>query len=356
MGNGCAYLYRSDVLYPLTQDDFPLEAIDYNGKPVPSIDVYCAGVAGTVRYSNIAQLQPDDCIIVCNKDVMDALGQREVLRMLYDAEDQADAAGLIMTAASAKLPGVPLQFLIGFVESISAAERGSRIPVSRYQAEAPAPLSTAPPRSSLAGSGEIIDAPAAKDPPAELHRDAELLGAANADVFEPEPAVIKPRDTVSRPDSRLAREEIYEDDDGYGYENEKSGQGRRIAFYVVIAIICVGCLFAIYQLLFSGRGEPKQTTAPISTTTAKLTPTETTAPSATSSESETGTSATTTIPTTTMQIEDEYTVVSGDTLYGIAIKFYGSGSQTNIDLIKTANELTSDNLQVGQVLKIPAKP
>jgi hypothetical protein len=149
MGSGCAYLYRGDVLYPLTADDFPLDATDGNGKPVQGLDVYCAGVAGTVRYSNIAQLQLDDCVIACNKEIMDALGQREVLRMLYEAEDQTDAAGLIITAASAKLPGVPLQFLVGFVESISAADRTNRLALGRFQQET-LPGSFAP-VSALAG-------------------------------------------------------------------------------------------------------------------------------------------------------------------------------------------------------------
>jgi hypothetical protein len=50
-----------------------LKRIDLGGKNVPGHDVYSAGVAGTVRYSNIAKLQEDDCIIVCNKEVFEAL-------------------------------------------------------------------------------------------------------------------------------------------------------------------------------------------------------------------------------------------------------------------------------------------
>lgn len=44
-----------------------------------------------------------------------------------------------------------------------------------------------------------------------------------------------------------------------------------------------------------------------------------------------------------------YTVVSGDTLYGIATKF-----KTTVQAIKDLNGLTSDTITVGQVLKIPA--
>lgn len=46
-----------------------------------------------------------------------------------------------------------------------------------------------------------------------------------------------------------------------------------------------------------------------------------------------------------------YTVASGDTLWGIAEKFLGSGSKYG--LIMTLNGLTSDVIYPGQVLKIP---
>lgn len=43
-----------------------------------------------------------------------------------------------------------------------------------------------------------------------------------------------------------------------------------------------------------------------------------------------------------------YTVVAGDTLYNISIKF-----NTTVDQIKTLNNLTTNTLNIGQVLKIP---
>lgn len=47
---------------------------------------------------------------------------------------------------------------------------------------------------------------------------------------------------------------------------------------------------------------------------------------------------------------NEYTVVSGDTLYSIARKF-----NTTVDAIMELNNLTSTTLQIGQILKIPTK-
>lgn len=132
IGEGCAYLYRNDIIYPMTRDDFALEAIDYNGNAIESLDDYIAGSAGTIRYSNIAQLEVNDCIILCNLPVMEAIGQREMLRLMYEAEDQSDAAGMIMTQASAKRPGESLQVAIGFVESVVAEERTGKLNLGRF--------------------------------------------------------------------------------------------------------------------------------------------------------------------------------------------------------------------------------
>ncbi|MDO5734057.1 MAG: hypothetical protein Q4P08_02855 [Eubacteriales bacterium] len=124
---GCALLYRGDVLYPLTESDFQLEAIDYNGNPIEGINDYAAGVAGTIRYSNIAQVKPNDCVILCNRELLEALGQRELLRLLFEAEDQMEAAQQIMTAAAAKAPTVSLQVLLAFVEDVNLQSKTGRL-------------------------------------------------------------------------------------------------------------------------------------------------------------------------------------------------------------------------------------
>ena len=361
MGSGCAYLYRGDVLYPLTADDIPMDAIDGNGKPVQGIDVYCAGVAGTVRYSNIAQLQLDDCIIICNKEVMEALGQREVLRMLFEAEDQADAAGLIITAASAKLPGVPLQFMIGFVESISPVDRTSRVALGRGQIEGNGSASShaATPAPSGRGMAGRAAAAAAAVSQADSRRQPAVLDDEDDQEDDFSPAAPSRAGSAPAAAGRGSRDDLYDDDD-FGDEPDNAGRGRRIAFYVVIAIICIGCLYAIYQMLWNGdKPEPTGTTGFTTIATSEGTsgsqPSETTDITETTGET---TAETTIAPTTTANTSgmQQYTVQSGDTLYAITIKYYGSFSQDYVDLIKAANNMTSDSLTVGQVLQIPPKP
>jgi len=123
MGKGLAFLYRDDTLFPLTATDLQIEPVNTQRQKVDNFYNYCATKTATALCSNIAQLKMDDCIIICNREVYDALGQQEILRILYDAEDQCDAAGNIITEAAAKLPGVPLQFLISFVETVTAQEK-----------------------------------------------------------------------------------------------------------------------------------------------------------------------------------------------------------------------------------------
>ena len=54
------------------------------------------------------------------------------------------------------------------------------------------------------------------------------------------------------------------------------------------------------------------------------------------------------IPTPTPSTSNTYTVKKGDSLYSIAKKY-----DTSVDKLKTTNNLTSNNLSIGQVLKIP---
>lgn len=133
LGRGCVYLYRNDILYPLTEDEYPLKAVDTHGRKVPNLYVYSAGTAATIRYSNIARLQPDDCIMLCSREVMDTIGQESMLQLLYAAEDQADSVGMVGELMDEKAPGVPYQFMIGFVEDL-LSNKEVKMPVKKQAA------------------------------------------------------------------------------------------------------------------------------------------------------------------------------------------------------------------------------
>ena len=123
IGSGLAFLYRNDTLYPLTDAGIPMENLDAFGNRVGDFYNFVSSKTANALWSNITTLSVDDCIILCNKAVYDALGQRELLRILDEADDQCDAAGTVMTQAAANMPNVPMQFSISFVESITADEK-----------------------------------------------------------------------------------------------------------------------------------------------------------------------------------------------------------------------------------------
>ena len=86
---------------------------------------------------------------------------------------------------------------------------------------------------------------------------------------------------------------------------------------------------------------PTPTPTPTPTVTPKPTPTPTATPKPTVTPKPTATPT----PTSTAFY---YTVVSGDTLSGIAARF-----KRTVSAIKTANKLTGDNIKIGQKLLIP---
>ena len=100
-----------------------MEPINAYGDRVGDFYNYVSSKTANALWSNITTLSVDDCIILCNKAVYDALGQRELLRILDEADDQCDAAGTVITQAAANMPNVPMQFSISFVESITADEK-----------------------------------------------------------------------------------------------------------------------------------------------------------------------------------------------------------------------------------------
>ena len=139
IGGGLAFLYRDDTLFPLTDAGIPMEPIDAYGNRVGDFQYYCSSKTANALWSNFFTLTPDDCIILCNKSIYDALGQREILRILTDAEDQCDAAGLILTQASARMPNTPMQISISFVENVTKEEKkglfGKKKKAKDYESE-----------------------------------------------------------------------------------------------------------------------------------------------------------------------------------------------------------------------------
>lgn len=333
MGRGCAYLYRNDTLYPLTKDDSPFEAIDYNGKTVPNIDIYCAGIAGTVRYSNIAQLQVDDCIIVCNREILEALGQRELLRILYEAQDQSDAAGSVITAAASKIPGTPIQFMIGFVESITVGEKASKAPLF--------PILSKSTATSAVGK---------KEPPLASKSDP----VQEDDEFYQEDEQDEEQD------------EDYERDDS---DDIDSGKAKKIALVAIIAIVVVACGIALYTLT-GGFGKSKANPTPTlsaSSETEVSTDANSTAasqaPTTPANSTVTSASTSTAAPTPTKAaavsgLPTQHTIAAGELLPNIAKKYYNSTDVKYIDAIIAANKtkyptFTRAVYMQGWVITIP---
>jgi len=343
MGRGCAYLYRGDALYPLTGDDFVLEPVDALGNVVHNLEAYCAGTAGTVRYSNIAPLLPDDCLIVCNREVMDTLGQKEILRLLYEAEDQCDAAGLVVTSAAAKSPGLPVQFLIGFAESVNNGERGAR--ALPFRSDRAAATAASGPFAAFRGkSSEPVEEDDGEEEAVETPYRAEATAPVSTRRTAPPPP---------RPDN--IRREL----------PTRRGPGldpRKIALALLMIVIAVGSIFAIYTIL-TGNGpgaDPTPTPSPTSTTAPTQDPNQNVTPG---QETPTPTAGELSTPTpdpgTPTTASKQYTVQSGDSLYKICIDNYGTASEALYQKIMDANVdkyptfTSADKIQPGWVLTLP---
>ena len=106
---------------------------------------------------------------------------------------------------------------------------------------------------------------------------------------------------------------------------------------------------------------PSATASPTASPTARPTPRATPRPSPSASAAASapaspspaasgvvsGVTATPT-PSSPPETGEIYVVKKGDTLYGIALEF-----DSTVDLIKSLNNLTSNDLKIGQKLKIP---
>ncbi len=343
-GRGCAYLYRNDALYPLTKNNLDFEGLDSAGNKVANIDMFSAGVVGNVKYSNIANLQVDDCFIVCNSEIMSAIGESEILRIFDEAYDQAEAAGMIMTEAASKLPQLSLQFMMGFVENIEEATGRSTL----------RPKAIAAPSRFKARSYE-------EDDYEDLPDDASHQGLVTAGQ---------------------GGEDYFDDDDDYDYY-EESGTAKKIAMVSVVLLVAVACVFFIWSIFFKDKDKDKpqpsasdssysQTPGPeqsdglsdptgsdpLSSDVEGLTPTEApgTEPPATPT-----TAPDPTVPPTQGQGQSRtYVVQEGDTMGIIVEKFYPGAENITERMhgIVNANKakypsIGLDNIGLGWELIIP---
>lgn len=180
LGKGLAFLYRDDTLFPMTATDIKIDPINTQKQKVDHFYNYCATKTATALCSNIAQLKIDDCIILCNRELYDALGQQEILRILYDAEDQCEAAGNVITEAAAKVPNVPLQFMISFVENVSSSEKGGFFGFGRKKNQQDSFTEEIP--------EEVPAAPAVVVPPVPVVPETEILPVGETLFFGNEPS------------------------------------------------------------------------------------------------------------------------------------------------------------------------
>lgn len=207
IGSGLAFLYRNDTLYPLTDAGIPMEPIDAYGNRVGDFYNYVSSKTANALWSNITTLSVDDCIILCNKAVYDALGQRELLRILDEADDQCDAAGTVITQAAANMPNIPMQFSISFVESITADEKkglfGFRKKNKEEDTSNMSIKSTVDggiigaAAEAIAGAGFVSGIDEAVEAGAAAEAAGEAAGVSFGDFDMPKTAVIPDLDSVS---------------------------------------------------------------------------------------------------------------------------------------------------------------
>lgn len=398
-GRGCAYLYRNDILYPLTNDEFPIADIDLNGNKVPNINLYCAGVAGTIRYSNIAQLQPDDCFILTNIEVMETIGHMGLLRILDEAYDQQDVAAKIYDIMAERNPEAPVQFMIGLVDALNTLDKAalksmtSRMGWTQKTLNSVGGLSTlaeantasapvyskAPVQSNVSTYENLQKEPVQQVPQAQAFTAPAQSPRTYQDTtrFEQSPLQTEqqlgyrrnaPTGATSQipvvgyaPNNRRARatERAKVEEDQMSLSTT-----QKALIGVLVGLILLLTIAIIYMQFFGFPSflKPKATVAPtIEETVPESTrppiviestvPETTAAPETTVPE--------TTVPETTVPAVTKHIVTNGDTLWGIAVK-YANGRDIDAFLQSLIKENptvlpagTNSTLLPGEELIIP---
>ncbi|NLC89209.1 MAG: LysM peptidoglycan-binding domain-containing protein [Clostridiaceae bacterium] len=416
LGAGAAMLYRRGVLYPLTDETMDFNAVDADGQAVGGINDFIAGEAGTLRYSNIAQIEQGDVLLICNQELYQALGQRDIMRILNSAEDQYDAAGLLLTSASAQVPGTPLQLMLGMVESVMEDSRkSSQLNLGRFNTQvvmgtpfdAPVPADPDEQATQRYQRQDMVDF--LSEPEAEAKPDDSWEKPDDTDAaFRPEysepdnetasfdqikddstPAV--PGFAYTSPEDqrrRFGQGEIYDDsadqDDAYSssaykgqvwddsylgdddddlyYDEDderakyvRSSRNKQIIFYVVLIAIIALCIFALIKLLGGGKDDPDSTE---SNTTTPVVSTETPpviVPPVNTDPTDTQTDPTEdTTETTPAPADSTYVVQAGDSPWGIMMESYGTYSDELYAAFMEYNgKAVGDNIFTGEELLVP---
>lgn len=419
LGDGVALLYRRGILYPLTDDTMDFNAIDANGQPVSGINDFVAGEAGTLRYSNIAQIEQGDQILICNQELYQALGQRDIMRILNSAEDQYDASGLLLTSASAQVPGTPLQLMLGLVESVTEDSQKSsqQLNLGRFNTQAvmgtpfdaPTPAESddqATQRYQRQDMVDFLSEPPAEEEPSQAWASEDDVNAAfkptypdaddetasfddlevDDEAYVPGFAYTSPEDQRRRfgrsddydeeiidqddysnayqgqvwDDSYLEDEdEIYYDEGEERAKYDRSNRNKQIIFYVVLIAIIALSIFALIKLLSGGEDEEEPgTTLPSNTGQESEEP-----PVIVPPVDETEPATDPTIPEEPITDDPEpepvdttYVVQSGDSPWNIIMNAYGTYSEELYEAFMEYNDKgAGDNIFAGEELLVPPR-
>ena len=419
LGDGVALLYRRGILYPLTDDTMDFNAIDANGQPVSGINDFVAGEAGTLRYSNIAQIEQGDQILICNQELYQALGQRDIMRILNSAEDQYDASGLLLTSASAQVPGTPLQLMLGLVESVTEDSQKSsqQLNLGRFNTQAvmgtpfdaPTPAESddqATQRYQRQDMVDFLSEPPAEEEPSQTWASEDDVNAAfkptypdaddetasfddlevDDEAYVPGFAYTSPEDQRRRfgrsddydeeiidqddysnayqgqvwDDSYLEDEdEIYYDEGEERAKYDRSNRNKQIIFYVILIAIIALSIFALIKLLSGGEDEEEPgTTLPSNTGQESEEP-----PVIVPPVDETEPATDPTIPEEPITDDPEpepvdttYVVQSGDSPWNIIMNAYGTYSEELYEAFMEYNDKgAGDNIFAGEELLVPPR-
>ncbi len=416
LGDGVALLYRRGVLYPLTDETMDFNAVDSDGQAVGGINDFIAGEAGTLRYSNIAQIEQGDTLLICNQELYQALGQRDIMRILNSAEDQYDAAGLLLTSASAQIPGTPLQLMLGMVESVMEDSRkSSQLNLGRFNTQAvmgtpfdaPVPsdpdeqatqryqrqdmvdfLSEPPAEAKVADTWAKVDDTNAAFRPEYSDPDDET---ASFDQIKDDGMSTVPGFAYTSPEDqrrRFGQSEIYDDvpdqddgysrssykgqvwddsylddeDDDYYYDEDneraryaRSSRNKQIIFYVVLIAIIILSIFALIKLLGGGGEDPKNTETQTTLPVQSTEAPPVIVPPVDPDPTDEPTDPTEDPTETPPQPADStYVVQAGDSPWGIMMESYGSYTDELYAAFMEYNgKAVGDNIFTGEELLVP---